>query len=154
MHWTHHVVLLSLLAAAAIRDRKDGQIPDAISYGGTALGLVFAYFVSTDTVGNAIRGTLLVSGGMFWIAMVFESLTQREGMGFGDVKLSGVLGAFLGITGSIRVISYAAWLAVLHETFRKKSSRCRRIPFAPYVFYGAAIHEIYSLFASHFWIQT
>ncbi|MDR1457139.1 MAG: A24 family peptidase [Puniceicoccales bacterium] len=146
MCWIHHTVLIFFLAAAASRDYKNGYIPDAINYGGIAVGLLLAGLSSANGLGNAIRSLLFVSGGMFWLAMVFESLTRRDGMGFGDIKLSGILGTFLGVKGSIRVISYAAWIAILHEIFKKKSTRCRQIPFAPHIFYGAIIHEIYSIF--------
>jgi leader peptidase (prepilin peptidase)/N-methyltransferase len=148
MHWISHTLLLSSLATAAIWDHRNGSIPDAISYFGIASGLLLPCFTPAGGFENALRDMLLVSGGMFWLAMSFESLTHREGMGFGDIKLSGVLGAFLGIGGAIRVITYAAWLAILHRAFGKNSSRHRQIPFAPYIFCGAMVYEICSLFTA------
>ncbi|MDR2677732.1 MAG: A24 family peptidase [Puniceicoccales bacterium] len=147
MHWIHYGALLLFLTAAAVCDSRDGHIPDIINYCGIAVGLLSACFA--DGLINAVLDVLLISGGMFWLAMIFESLTHREGMGFGDVKLSGVLGAYLGVADSMRVITYAAWLAVLCEILRKNFSRRRQIPFAPYILGGATIHEICSLLTSH-----
>ncbi|MDR2341352.1 MAG: A24 family peptidase [Puniceicoccales bacterium] len=147
MQLIYHTILLICLAVAATCDNKNGHIPDCVNYGGIGIGLLLACFVPSNGLEGAIRDALLVSSGMFWLAMIFESITRREGMGFGDIKLSGVLGTFLGTDGSIRVISYAAWLAMLHEVFKNKLSRSRQIPFAPYIFFGAVIHEICSCLA-------
>jgi leader peptidase (prepilin peptidase)/N-methyltransferase len=140
------MVLLFFLGAAASQDRKTGLIPDFISYGGILGGLLLSLCHGAEQFFPAVQNLLLVSGGMLWVAMIFESLAGKEGIGFGDIKLSGVLAVFLGVRGSVLVIACASWMALLHASCTGKFSRSRRIPFAPFIFLGALFHCGWHLF--------
>ncbi|MDR1437516.1 MAG: prepilin peptidase [Puniceicoccales bacterium] len=161
-----YAIFLFLMHRAAVHDRKAGLIPDRICYSGIAFALLWALLFGDLSNGlqkisavnplnypvKILIDVLVVSGGLLWIAMTFESLAGREGLGFGDIKLVGLMGAFLGIGGAVHGIFYGAWLAVFIETFRRRRRHfCRNchIPFAPYLFYGSFIQCCISLYVSH-----
>ena len=50
-------------------------------------------------------GILLGGGSLMLIALGYECVTKKEGMGFGDVKLLAMLGAFLGWPAIFPIIS-------------------------------------------------
>lgn len=150
--------LLALLYVAAGVDYLRGIIPDGIALGGVILGLIFssvepinspALFFPTDDFNlalllSALTGVLITSGVLLWTAIIFEKMTHRDGLGFGDVKLAGMLGAFLGWQGGLRVLIYGAWVALFMEMLRflllRRLSPERRIPFAPYIALGAIFY--------------
>src|SRR5262245_5781171 len=69
-------------------------IPDEVSLPGIVIGLAAAFLPGGVTPLDALLGTLL-GGGILWaVAWSYERLTGVEGMGFGDVKLLAMMGAF------------------------------------------------------------
>ncbi len=84
------------------------EIPDEISLPGIVLGCLFRPLVFdvpwwSGLAGAAVGVALL--GGIRWFYLVFRDV---EGMGLGDVKLIGMIGAFVGIGGILPVILVAS----------------------------------------------
>jgi leader peptidase (prepilin peptidase)/N-methyltransferase len=148
-----HIIFLLLMRSAARHDRSSGTIPNGISYGGIFLAIFLAIFCksfspfgvdfsgnyTSERLSSLISAVLIVSGAMLWTAMLFESLTGRDGLGMGDIRLTGLMGAFLGVNGALHAIAYGVWIAFPLEFFRRKFLRRKnfhRIPLAPYLFYG------------------
>ncbi len=91
---------------------------------------------------------------LFLVAMGYQLLRKREGMGGGDIKLLAMIGAFLGLPGVIYTLfasSLAGSLAGVLFMFRDKSGGGTKIPFGPflalgamtYVFWGPALINWY-----------
>ena len=120
--WLFFVCLIIVLAITDLRVRI---LPDAINGPGFVAGLVFAYFVPPgdgtsvllnvrlfhgalpegvlgilDALLGAAFGSLLLWGA----ATAYKLIRGREGMGFGDVKMMAMVGAFLGLRGSFLTI--------------------------------------------------
>jgi len=89
-------LFLSLLAVLFI-DLEHRIIPDEISLGGLGLGLVLSLW----TLGllPALLGMAAGAGALFLCGWLYQRTRGRPGMGLGDVKLAGMLGAFLGLKG-------------------------------------------------------
>lgn len=152
------LALLVLLYTAARTDYQRGIVPDGVSLVGVLLGLIFSTFASIDTpfiifsisdfrlalLVSALIGMLLTSSILLWIAILFEKITGREGLGFGDVKLAGMLGAFLGVHGGFKVLIYGAWIGLVFDLVRmlivRNFSAKRSIPFAPALAIGAMVY--------------
>jgi len=110
-------VLIGLLVVAALIDLDHTYIPDRCSIGGVLIGVTLAmavpalhghvdpqmpFFVLSFRSGvAAVVGVLVGSAVILWIGILAEVVLRREAMGFGDVKLLGCLGAFLGWEGAL-----------------------------------------------------
>lgn len=85
----------TLIALAAI-DAETGYLPDALTLPLLLGGLLANGFGLFIPPVHAVIGAA-VGFGVFWfVAISFKVLRGREGLGFGDVKLMGALGAWLG----------------------------------------------------------
>jgi leader peptidase (prepilin peptidase)/N-methyltransferase len=106
-------------------------IPDEVSLPGIGLGIAAAFLPGGVAPLDAVAGAML-GGGMLWaVAWVYERLTGVEGMGFGDVKLLAMIGAFLGwqaIPAVVVIASLTGSLAGLARIFtRRGRQRMRRV---------------------------
>ena len=100
------VFALSLLAIALI-DLDHRIIPDELSMGGLLIGLVARGF-TVDGILAGLVGALVGAGSLYLVALGYRKATGVEGLGGGDVKLAGMIGAFLGWPGVFLTIFSAA----------------------------------------------
>ena len=125
-------------------------IPDSVTIGGMGAGLVLSALVPAmhgETVwwkGLCDAGIGLAAGfGLLYaIGWLGSKAFKKEAMGFGDVKLLGAIGAFLGwkavlftIFASSLLGSVAGLLLILFGGVKLQS----RIPFGPYISAAAAL---------------
>jgi leader peptidase (prepilin peptidase)/N-methyltransferase len=140
-------------------------IPDEVSLPGIALGLLVALLPGGIGIADAFGGVVL-GGGLLWaIAWGYERLTGIEGLGFGDVKLLAMIGAFVGWQGVPLVIliasvtgSIAGMLVIFSRRgragvrrvgrtlgpravlpFLRRLGRTTEIPFGPFLALGALV---------------
>lgn len=133
-------------------------LPDVITLPGIVLGIAAAGvpFIGPPIadIETSLVGVVAGGGGLWGFAWIFEKITGKVGMGFGDVKLLAMIGAWLGwqalpftlffagLTGSIVGIT---WIMLSDR------DRSQAIPFGPYLvsgawiylFYGADVYEWY-----------
>jgi len=128
------LVLSFLLWVLTWIDLETGLLPNALTFPGIALGLLFAG-LSGDIISSAIGA--LGGYAVFWVvARLFLLLTGREGMGQGDFKLLAMLGAFLGWEALPSIIFLSSLVgAVVGSLYLLLASRSMRaeIPFGPYL---------------------
>lgn len=93
--------LIGIVAVAAVIDLRTHRIPNWLTFPALALGLVWNLVVGGPAgLGTALLG-VLVGAGLFLIPYVLG------GMGPGDVKLMGVVGAFMGPGGALWAALFA-----------------------------------------------
>lgn len=137
---------LLFLAAASIAltliDLDVRRLPDAIvlpSYVVTLAGLVATSALSDDW-SSLWRGIL--AGTALFVGYFLVLFAYPKGMGFGDVKLSGVLGLTLGYLGwgSFAVGAFAGFLLgglfAIGLILTRRASRGSAIPFGPWMLLG------------------
>ncbi len=133
------VLGLSLLVVF-FTDLERGLVPNAVTYPGILIGLLF----------GALSGTLVPSllaafgaGGVFLLI----ALLSRGGMGGGDIKLAAMIGAFLGAPGVIVALFLAVTLGALTGVALialRLRTRKQTMPFGP----AMAVGAIVAVFAS------
>jgi len=113
-------VYMAICAAMVIitfQDLADWTIPDQITLPGLPIGILLSlvgmyYGEATGlrvlSVFDALLGALLGGGILFALDRVTVLLLKKPGMGFGDVKLLGMLGAFLGWKGALGTLMMAS----------------------------------------------
>ena len=91
-----------LVLAACIPDLKSGRIPNTLTFGAAAAGLLY----HGVTGGVAGAGTSLLG---WWVgALLFMPIFALKGMGAGDVKLLAALGAWLGAATVVWIAALSA----------------------------------------------
>jgi leader peptidase (prepilin peptidase)/N-methyltransferase len=115
------------------RDDWKWVLPLAI--GGVA-GIVYAWMSSGSAwhgLFSALVG-LAVGGGMIWaIRIVGGAVMQREAMGFGDVTLIAMIGAFIGWQPAVIVFFLAPFAGALFGLWQVMMHRENVIPYGPYL---------------------
>jgi len=87
---------LSLLLALAVLDARHFWLPDMLTLPLAALGLTLADPLLPAPFWDRVIGAALGYGGLFLLALAYRRLRGREGLGLGDAKLLGAIGAWLG----------------------------------------------------------
>lgn len=159
--WVFAVFFSALLALAVI-DLHEGILPNRLTVPGIVAGLAWGgindlwhlwgrypisllynlgSYVAPFSLANAFLG-VLAGGGVVWLVVILS----RGGMGFGDVKLNAMVGAFLGWPAGIYNLFVGAILGSMVGIFllvTGKKSRKDAIPFGPYLVLGAFILTLY-----------
>ncbi|MDR1590736.1 MAG: prepilin peptidase [Puniceicoccales bacterium] len=152
-------IFFGLLIVASGIDWVTMTIPDFCTVGGAILGILGGVFLAHFSSGNyifcggiaSIRGMLLGSSILLWIAVFAEFVLNKEAIGFGDVKLMGCIGAFLGTRGAIFSIFGGTclgmvtllpiwWLCNRRKNEVKFGSS---LPFGPFLALGAVSYLLF-----------
>src|SRR5262249_49681106 len=99
---TSEIIAIGIVLVACATDLPSRRIPNVLTFGSAAAGMVFALATS----GMAGLG-MSVAGWLIGCAL-FLPLFLLRGMGAGDVKLLAALGAWLGPASVIRVALYGS----------------------------------------------
>lgn len=128
-------------------------LPDKFTLSGILIGLVGAALNPERSFMDAVVGVILGAGFLWAVAYFYFVIRNREGMGGGDVKLLGWIGAVLGWKAVPVVILLSSLLGSLVGfaiMARTKDGLSKAIPFGPYLA-GAAL--LYLLFGGARWSE-
>ncbi|MDP6524115.1 MAG: prepilin peptidase [Kiritimatiellia bacterium] len=143
-------LVISGLVLGTFVDFEHLIIPDRVTLGGIAAGLTISIMVpQLHNAAGPVTGLLwsavgAVSGwGLLWgVAVMGRLMFKKEAMGFGDVKLLGAIGAFLGWRAVLFTIVISSLLGsivgitlVLIRARRLQS----KIPYGPYIALAAVL---------------
>lgn len=131
---------LCALIVVSMIDLDHQIIPNIISVPGIVIGFAAALLVGQPSWRASLAG-LLLGGGVLWgVSEAYYRLTGREGMGFGDVKLLAMIGAFLGwqaIPVTLLLASLTGTLIGVVVMLARGSDSRTPIPFGPFLAAGA-----------------
>jgi len=135
------LTLASMLVVLFVIDLRHRILPDRITLPGIAVGLA-ASVVLPPGLASAALGTVL-GGGLLWgIAEGYFRLRGREGLGFGDVKMLAMIGAFLGweltlLTLFVASLSGSAVGVALMAS--RRGGMESALPFGTFLAFGALV---------------
>jgi leader peptidase (prepilin peptidase)/N-methyltransferase len=130
-----------LMLAVASADARRYVVPDVLSGGAFALGLIHAVAANPDSGFEAalmaLSRTALAAGLFLLVRIAYRRVRGRDGLGLGDVKLAAAAGAWLSLPMLPIAIEIAAVTALAAYVFRqRKRSRvlraAGRIPFGAF----------------------
>jgi len=136
------------LLAGSVIDFYHRLLPDGITIGSIPLGLAMAYlpdsWVPVWPVSRmeSLIGLALGVGIFLLVLLIFKYATGKDGMGLGDVKLMGGIGAFVGYPALPAVVFFASvagiitWL-VMYSL--RRADRNYTLPFGPFLSAAALI---------------
>jgi leader peptidase (prepilin peptidase)/N-methyltransferase len=127
------------LALLAI-DAEFRILPDRITLTGTAVGLALSFFSRVRSPASSFAGAAIGAGGLWLVAFLYEKWKKVEGMGLGDVKMLGMIGALLGASGvviAVLLASVAGSLVGLALMAARRGSLQTALPFGVFLALGA-----------------
>ena len=143
-----YFIFFSILIVTIRSDLESMLVSRFMTLAVVPLGLLFSVMDLIPIMPiNSILGAGLGYGFLFAIARIFTFFTKREGMGQGDLDLIALIGSFIGvlgvwssllfgsISGTIAAISYFAYLG--------KMDRNLKIPFGPFLAFGAIVYVLF-----------
>jgi leader peptidase (prepilin peptidase) / N-methyltransferase len=139
------LVFGSLLVIISFIDLDHYIIPDIFSLGGLCLGIAVSFFRPFFSYKDSFIGVLVGGGILYAIAKSYELVRKREGMGGGDIKLLGMIGAFCGWKGVIFSLvtgSFAGTIVGVPLMLIKRQDARYALPFGPFLSAGALIFAI------------
>jgi leader peptidase (prepilin peptidase)/N-methyltransferase len=148
------------MVVVAMIDLHHRIIPNVISLPGCFIGFILSFFrpevpphfsqvlpqMANLTPLNSFLGILIGGGSLFLIAEIYRLIRKREGMGMGDVKLLGMIGAFLGwyhlfiilfISSFFGAIIGVSFIMIKGHDFRYQ------IPFGTFLAFAAIFQTLY-----------
>jgi leader peptidase (prepilin peptidase)/N-methyltransferase len=90
-------------------DLEHRILPDVITLPGIVIGFVCSFFMPPGWI-DSLAG-LVLGGGVLWLmGEAYFRFRHEEGMGFGDVKMLAMIGAFLGWKGMLLTLVLSSFL--------------------------------------------
>jgi leader peptidase (prepilin peptidase)/N-methyltransferase len=150
-------VYAAILITLIFSDLEERILPDEFTLGGAVAGVIFAGFVPFDwgimrlllmrvdsprlaSMAESLFAAVFCGGALWTVGFLYEKLRHREGLGFGDVKMVAMIGAFLGLQGALMTLIAGSLLGAVvglcYIWFTGKDASTYELPFG--TFLGAA----------------
>jgi leader peptidase (prepilin peptidase)/N-methyltransferase len=157
-------IFAAILIALIATDLEERILPDEFTLGGIGLGILIAAFVPMEpgfanlllgrylgpagrSIGEAVLGAGVSSGLIWLVAWLYERIRHREGMGLGDVKMIGMIGAFLGLPCALLTLILGALLGgvggLIFVLATRKNASTYELPFGSFLGFAALAVAVY-----------
>ena len=152
-----YCIFASLLIGLIFADLDLLLLPDEFTIGGFFIGMALSPFVKVpdstfaiilDLAGfrmgprassfaEAAFGGLFPAFALWLLGWLFERLRHKEGLGFGDVKMIAMIGAFLGIRGALFTVIAGSLLGsvigIAWIRINRKEASTYQLPFGSFL---------------------
>ncbi len=106
-------ILYCFLLCLATIDARTGYLPDALTLPLLLLGLGANYLWGFVPIADAVIGAIAGYGALALLAFFYRRVRGRDGLGGGDAKLLGALGAWTGWMALPLILMIAAFMALI-----------------------------------------
>jgi leader peptidase (prepilin peptidase)/N-methyltransferase len=158
-----YCLLGALLVGLLFSDLEERILPDEFTLGGTVLGLALSLVVPVQDItahaifwifsidasqrllsfGESLFGALLPSFFLWLGGYIYEKVRKREGMGFGDIKMMLMVGAFLGMKDALLTLIIGSVVGsvvgYLYIRITHKEASTYELPFGTFLAMGAVV---------------
>jgi leader peptidase (prepilin peptidase)/N-methyltransferase len=144
-------IFFSCLVCLSFIDLEHQILPHVITLPAIPLFFAAAVLVMGVKFTDAIIGLMGGIASLYLVAVYYEAITGKEGMGGGDVNLAGLLGSFFGWQGLPFILFLAAFMGALvglSLILFKGHHLKHAIPFGPFLSLGALF---YLFFRQEIW---
>ena len=148
--WSFLTLEYLLFAFAAITasfiDLDHMILPDRLTLSGILIGLVGAWFNPDRLFLQSFLGFLLGGGFLYAVAWFYFTIRKVDGMGGGDIKLLGWIGAVCGIQSLLFVVLCSSLLGLVVRVlymFKSKQGLKTGIPFGPFLTAAALLFLLF-----------
>jgi leader peptidase (prepilin peptidase)/N-methyltransferase len=122
-------------------DLEHHRLPNEITLPGIIVGFVCSFFMPPGWISSLLG--ILVGGGSLWLmGTLWILIRHEEGMGFGDVKMLAMIGAFLGwqlMMATLFVSTILGSLIGLGLIAARKGNLKTALPFGCFLAIGAVL---------------
>jgi leader peptidase (prepilin peptidase)/N-methyltransferase len=144
-------IFVAALIVITFIDLDHGIIPDIITLPGIPVFTLLAVTIMGVPFLDSIIGTIAGGGIFYLLAIGYELVTKREGMGGGDIKLLAMLGAFFGWKSIYFILLISSLLGALVGVsimIARGKNMKYAVPFGPFLSIAAAA---YIFFGQEVW---
>jgi leader peptidase (prepilin peptidase)/N-methyltransferase len=130
------LVFTWILIAASGIDARTQLLPDQLTLPLLWVGLLIALVPLFVTPSSAIIGAAVGYLSLWSVFWMFKLITGKEGMGYGDFKLLGALGAWMGAAALLPIILLSSLIGALvggAALALRGQDRSTPIPFGPFI---------------------
>ena len=143
IYWPFVLAMIAL----TFTDLEHMILPDEITLGGTVVGLALSFWNPRLEWWEAFIGAA-AGPAFFWtVAKAYEIVRGVEGLGFGDVKLLGLIGAFGGwqaLMPTILLSSVAGVVVAVGLMILGRGNMQTKIPYGTFLAPAACVVVLYS----------
>ena len=154
-------IMITLIAS----DLEERILPDEFTLGGSVVGLILAWFAPLRpelvllllpyswgprwlSVGEALVGATVSSGSIWLAGWLYEKVRHREGLGFGDVKMIFLIGAFLGLPAALLTLIGASLIGavggLIYIRLTRQDASTYELPFGSFLGMASLAIAVYS----------
>ncbi|MFZ4440554.1 MAG: prepilin peptidase [Syntrophales bacterium] len=136
-------LFICVLIVISFIDFDHQIIPHLLSLSGIPVFAILAVLYMGLTAIDVFLGVMIGAGTLYFVAVYYEAMTGREGMGGGDVNLLAMLGAFLGWKSLLFILLASsllgAFVGLVFILFKGKDMRYA-VPFGPFLCIAAVVY--------------
>ncbi|MCL9780661.1 prepilin peptidase [Vibrio sp. S4M6] len=134
------LALFSFLAIAlSVIDAYFFLLPNLLVLFLFIVGIASSYFGVFVSAKEAVLGMVIAPSYLYVVNFIYEIYMKKNGIGFGDIKLIGVLGLFCGLRGIIVVLFISSIVLVIYSHLYTMNSKKRalniKVPFGPFLLF-------------------
>lgn len=172
-----YCALIAMLIVLGFADVETRLLPDEFTIGGMLAGFAFACFVAVPdstahaiaaifewplgpralSLGEAFLGAVIPAGSLWLGGVLFEKVRHKEGLGFGDVKMMAMIGAFVGLKGALLTLIAGSVLGsvvgLLYLAITRKDASTYQLPLGTFLAIGGVFTALFGQQVIHWYAQ-
>jgi leader peptidase (prepilin peptidase)/N-methyltransferase len=149
-----YILFGSSMIALIFADFEERILPDEFTIGGTVVGLILSWFVPLQpglsflivhdpqkkqlmSLTESALGAVACAGVLWIVGKLYQKVRQTEGLGFGDVKMVMMIGAFLGLQSTLLTVILGSVIGsvvgLLYIYLTGKNASTYELPFGSFL---------------------